>query len=185
MKNQFKMSFLPIALALNVFPSFAQEDPDEAQPAAGVESQQLFFAESELKVIEDEGLRLVNKARVDAGLRELIFVEDLHQAARRYSAEMAKRHFMSHVDPQTHEELRERMDKAGIRFRIAGENLGKARIPGAALAEIARRQVEFWLKSPSHRQNIMDGVFEESAIGAASTPSGKVYFTQFFLVRKK
>ena len=41
--------------------------------------------------------------------------------------------------------------------------------------------VEKWLLSPSHKRNMMDPTWTESAIGLGVTPDGKYYFTQVFI----
>ena len=41
--------------------------------------------------------------------------------------------------------------------------------------------VELWLDSPSHRRNMMDAGWKESAIGVAVAEDGSYYFTQVFL----
>ena len=44
--------------------------------------------------------------------------------------------------------------------------------------------VELWLKSPSHRQNLLKSDWSESAVGIAVADDGSYYFTQVFLTRK-
>ena len=47
-------------------------------------------------------------------------------------------------------------------------------------AELARRLVEGWKRSPGHRRNMLDDKVTETAVAVASAGSGKYYAVQMF-----
>ena len=75
----------------------------------------------------------------------------------------------------------DRADKLGLgEWRAIGENIAfmKGYKNPAAVA------VEKWLLSASHRTNLLNPQWSDSAVGVSMTEDGKCYFTQVFLLRK-
>jgi uncharacterized protein YkwD len=116
----------------------------------------------------------VNAVREREGLAPLAVDDELAAIARRYSCEMARRGFFSHIAPDG-ETMRDRLRKAGKRFAAAGENI--ARIESADPAE---RAVSGWLKSPGHRENMLNTRFTRTGVGVCRAGRA-VYVTQLFL----
>jgi len=81
-----------------------------------------------------------------------------------------------------HDGLRKRIDQVQKHMVIAGaaENVSKHQ-RGSDQAEVA---VAKWLKSPVHLTNI-DGDYDLSGVGAASSSDGTVYITQIFVKLRK
>jgi uncharacterized protein YkwD len=147
-------------LMVLVAPLVAAEAPSGAAP--------------EIVAMERAVVDAVNEGRRREGLAPLIVDHELTRIARDHSCAMARGGFLAHTTPQG-ESLRDRVIKAGKRYVTIGENI--ARIDGR---DPAARAVAGWLKSPSHRENIMSPGFTRVGVGACR--SGRaVYFTQVFL----
>ena len=72
----------------------------------------------------------------------------------------------------------DRADDSGLRkWRAIGENIAFNR----GYQDPITKAVELWLDSPSHRHNMLDAGWLESAIGVAVAADGSYYFTQVFL----
>ena len=67
----------------------------------------------------------------------------------------------------------DRLQAAGISFRVAGENLAYA-----PTVEIAHRGL---MNSPGHRANILSPDFTRVGIGVIVAPNGERMFTQDFI----
>ena len=75
----------------------------------------------------------------------------------------------------------DRADRAGLgRWRAIGENIAY----NQGFKKPLDCAVEGWMNSPSHKENLLDPNWKESAVGIAVTADGTYYFTQVFLVRK-
>jgi uncharacterized protein YkwD len=96
--------------------------------------------------------------------------------ARAYSRQMAEGGFFSHTDPQGRD-VRQRLEKARITWLMVGENLSYS---NGYINPVAA-SVRGWMNSPGHRHNILEGRYNDSAIGAWIASDGTVYFTEIFL----
>ena len=115
---------------------------------------------------------LVNAERTSRGLRPLRRDGDLTQAARKHSADMARRNYFSHVTPGG-EDLGDRIRDAGYGNPgdgwSAGENLGWGTGNRATPAAL----VDAWLASSGHKRNMLKESFRELGVGvAAGAPQG-------------
>jgi len=120
---------------------------------------------------------LINKKRAEFGLSPVVWSEDLERLAHGYSTEMATNNFFSHqgLDGKT---VGNRADSMGIKkWRALGENIAYNRGYDNPFESV----VESWMKSPGHRENILNGRWQKSGVGIAVTPEGAYYFTQVFL----
>ena len=121
--------------------------------------------------------KLVNEKRVAAGEKALVWSDDLARVAFTHSQNMAEYKFFSHrgLDNKM---VSDRADDAHIgHWRAIGENIAYER----GFGDPVEKAVQLWLDSPSHRDNMMDAYWHESAIGVAITSDGSYYFTQVFL----
>ena len=125
---------------------------------------------------EREIFRLVNVERSRSRLGSLHWDDDLALLARNFSRRMARDRFFDHVDPDG-KSVVERAEDAGLRnWRRIGENLFVTeRIDG--FSEFA---VHGWLRSPSHRQNILDRKWTATGVGIAIDRRGNIFITQVF-----
>jgi uncharacterized protein YkwD len=128
---------------------------------------------------EQEIFDLINDERNKKGLGELNWDASLSRLARAYSQKMARENFFSHYDRSG-----EAVDGRAKTMRIKdwskiGENLFFCQGYGNP-SELA---VRGWMKSPTHRQNILDANYTDSGIGIAESEDGKIYITQVFIER--
>ena len=130
----------------------------------------------EIKHLEQECFAEVNKCRKSHGIAALELDDELLAVAREYSRRMADERFFSHTDGEG-KTVRERLARAGIRWRSVGENIASSKgyVNPVAVA------MHGWLESPGHRRNILDSGFRLAAVGAWISRDGAVYFTQVFI----
>lgn len=77
--------------------------------------------------------------------------------------------------------INNRADSVGLsKWRSIGENIAYNR----GYANPLEFAVEGWMKSPAHRDNILNNRWQESGIGIAILADGTYFFTQVFLLRK-
>lgn len=139
----------------------------EPLPAAGATDQ------------EQRVLQLINQERAAKGLRALAWDPILSQAARQHSQNMANRGFFNHVSPDGRT-ASDRIKGCGMRgWSALGENLAF----NQGFADPVAFAVEQWLKSPMHRQNMLSPMWTSSAVGIATAPDGRIFFTELFLAR--
>lgn len=130
--------------------------------------------------VERTAFRLLNQKRVENGLKSLMWSDDLERVARIHSQNMADFKFFSHkgIDGKM---VSDRADCLGVgNWRSIGENIAFNR----GYSDPVEMAVQLWLDSPSHRHNLMDENWKESAVGVAVAADGSYYFTQVFLLRK-
>lgn len=126
---------------------------------------------SEDEIAEDKMLELVNRERTSRGLGALKMDASLQRVARAHSRDMFIRGFFAHVNPDAKDPF-DRMNEAGIVFRVAGENLALA--PNVELAH------QGLMNSPGHRANILTAEFGTVGIGCISAGSyGKMFSQEF------
>lgn len=122
-------------------------------------------------VSEQEMLSFVNEERRRIGLGELVWDEDAAKVARAHSMDMFRRGYFSHENLEGLSPF-DRMERAGLTYTTAGENLAFA-----ASAELAHAGL---MRSPGHRQNLLSKDFGRVGIGVID---GGIYgkmFTQNF-----
>lgn len=130
--------------------------------------------------VERIAFDMINQKRADNGVKPLAWSDELANIARLHSQNMAANKYFSHIGLDGNR-VSDRADNAGLRrWRAIGENIAFNRGYDDPIA----KAVELWLDSPSHRHNLLDGNWKESAVGIAVTSDGSYYFTQIFLLRK-
>lgn len=120
---------------------------------------------------EQKMLSLVNEERAKQGLKQLVWDEELAKVARKHSADMFARGYFAHENPDGLSPF-DRMEQAGVKFQVAGENIAYA--PNVDLAHNGL------MRSPGHRANIMGADYGRLGIGVID---GGIYgkmFTQNF-----
>lgn len=132
----------------------------------------------EIESLERQCFDEVNRVREGYGIEPLELSEELLEVARYYSRRMAEENFFSHVDPEG-QTVRQRVSRAGIRWRVLGENLA---FTSGYINPVAV-SIRGWMESPGHRRNILDGDYRHAAIGAWISKDGTVYFTEIFMRR--
>ena len=123
---------------------------------------------------ENEVFYLVNRERSRAHLEGLIWDERLAKVARDYSRRMAREGFFDHYDPDGKTVL-DRASRVPGWSRI-GENLFVCD-EQPSYTSVAIRG---WLKSPTHRTNMLDRTWTATGIGIATARDGNIFITQVF-----
>lgn len=116
-------------------------------------------------------LKLLNQERALAGLPAVVADERLRSVARAHSEEMFRLSYFSHESPVTGSPF-DRLRRANVPFRAAGENLAYA-----PTVEIAHRGL---MNSPEHRKNILSPDFRRVGIGVVRSGLWGRMFTQNF-----
>ncbi|MEQ1603796.1 MAG: CAP domain-containing protein [Pyrinomonadaceae bacterium] len=149
---------------------------DDDKKKAGVKASVIV----NMAAAEQAAFNQINQKRLEMGLAPLVWSDELAAVARLHSQNMAEFKFFSHrgLDNKL---VSDRADQLKIgRWRSIGENIAFNR----GFQNPVGKAVELWLDSPTHRRNMLDPNWKESAIGVAKAADGAVYFTQVFLVRK-
>lgn len=138
------------------------------------ETIQLHFTQENVTVdeaAEQTMLNLVNHERIKIGLRPLSLSFALRDLARDYGKDMFARGYFSHNNPEGETPF-VRMEKRGINFGAAGENLALA--PNVHLAH------QGLMNSPGHRENILSPEFNKVGIGVIDGGIyGQMYVQEF------
>ena len=100
----------------------------------------------------------VNSERQSKGFTQLTCDMYVSNIAQNHAEDMARRNYFNHVSPEgsTHAT---RLDNAGIKFILAGENLAWGQNSGKDV-------VTKWMNSPGHRANILRRDFTAMGVGA-------------------
>ncbi len=119
---------------------------------------------------EQEVIRLVNKARVQNGLKELTHNWELSRVARYKSQDMKDNRYFSHTSPVYGTPF-QMMKDFGITYRSAGENIARGQASPQAV-------VNAWMNSSGHRANILNASFTQIGVGYVADGN---YWTQMFI----
>ena len=158
----------------------APEARDSSRPASDddVTNPPTNHTLREIAALEDKCLAEVNRLRQAYGLSRLAFDEELLEVARAYSRRMAEEKFFSHEDPEGRT-VRQRVNQAGIEWRMVGENLAYSN----GYTNPVAASLHGWMESEPHKRNLLDTGYTQTAIGAWISSNGTVYFTEIFLKR--
>lgn len=121
---------------------------------------------------EQQAVNLLNQDRAKYGLPALKVNSQLTSVARKHAQDMISRGYFAHNTPEGVTPF-QRLQKAGISYRTAGENLAINRsVAGAEQA---------FMTSSGHRANILNSSYTEVGIGVVRNSSGSVYVVQEFI----
>ena len=118
---------------------------------------------------------LTNAARVRNGLKALELDKPASGTARKHSLDMAQNSFFSHDNLQG--ESFDRMEKDGVSFLNAGENLAY----GQSSSIFAH---EGLMNSPGHRENILLDVYSHLGTGVAFNDELQPFCTELFSLKR-
>jgi uncharacterized protein YkwD len=122
--------------------------------------------------VQQQILALVNQKRKDAGCDPITLDRRLIDAANRHAADMARRGYFDHESPAG-ENAGSRVTGAGYVWRRYGENIAKGQSsPFQVMTD--------WMKSPGHRENILDCRLDEMGVGLALASDRTPYWVQEF-----
>lgn len=119
---------------------------------------------------------LVNRERTRSRLNYLEWDEGLAKVARNFSRQMAHENFFRHADRNG----RTVVDRArNARWSKIGENLFMCE----AVDNFTSFSVRGWMRSSSHRKNILDREWTGTGVGVYRTRDDRVFVTQVFIRR--
>ncbi|TCO74936.1 spore coat assembly protein SafA/uncharacterized YkwD family protein [Marinisporobacter balticus] len=150
------------------------QNPQIKNPSLIYPGQKLNIPDiKDIKVLENEVIKLVNMERSKNGLQPLTTNWQLSRCARYKSQDMINKNYFAHQSP-TYGSPFKMMESFGLHFSAAGENIAKGqRTPQAVM--------NAWMNSPGHRSNILSTSFSEIGVGLAKDKSGVCYWTQMFM----
>jgi hypothetical protein len=120
----------------------------------------------DIPAVEKHIVEMTNKVRVEHKLGEVGINAKLKAAAKSYAEFLAKSLVFSHTADGR--EPAERATAAGYGWCSVGENLAAyLDSRGFETRELARKSVESWLNSPSHRENLLAPFATEIGVGVA------------------
>ena len=121
-------------------------------------------------------LERVNQVRAQHKLIELAPSADLARVARAHAEDMARRGYLSHVNPEGQNPL-QRTQAAGVAgFRLLAENIGASTIAGDRLESI----VAEWLRSRDHRENLLNPAFNTSGVAIVEAADGRTILVELY-----
>lgn len=139
---------------------------DEVVPLS-IDKRQLAIDEA-----SEQGMfRMVNEERKKRAIKELTWEPKIAVVARAHATDMWERSYFGHISPEG-EDVGDRLNKAGIGFETAGENL--------ALAPTLQTAHQGLMNSEGHRANILDTEFNKVGIGVIDNGVYGKMFVQVF-----
>lgn len=120
-------------------------------------------------------IELTNQERQKHNLSPLKVSPLLNEAARRKAGDMFAFDYWAHKSPSGREPW-SFLEEVGYDYRVAGENLAR---------DFSRPEavIQAWMKSPSHRENILNSKFKEIGVAVVDGTLGGIRTTlvvQFF-----
>ena len=106
-----------------------------------------------------ELLTRIDAERREAHRRPLVLDPRLSAAAQRHADDMLAQSYFAHRD-RDGKTVRERARAAGYEWTAIGENI-------ALDQQSVKEVVESWMRSPGHRENILDRRYTQTGIGLA------------------
>ena len=140
-----------------------------SQDSIQLEVENFVFSVDE--VSEKEMLRLVNAERKKYGIGELGLRNELVPVARNHAQDMWEGQYFGHVSPDG-KDVGDRLEKADVSYKIAGENL--------SLAPTVQTAHTGLMNSEGHRKNILDPEFKRIGIGVIDNGVYGKMFVQVF-----
>ncbi len=114
---------------------------------------------------EQQIIDLVNQTRKDAGLPALVCDATLANLAKIRAQDMVSNNYLHSISP-TYGSVFDMLDKVGIEYRYAGENLARATSINAAFNSL--------MAAGSHRSNVLNTNFERIGVGVMTQGYHKV-----------
>jgi uncharacterized protein YkwD len=166
---------VPVLIALALLPSGCRA-PVGAPFPAPASRYAAAAAEDPLERLNRKVFALANRQRKLHRLPELAWNDVLTRQARLQSTNMMERGFFAHVDP-VRGGLPARLRAAGIQWIRCGENIFREQ----GLDDPPDAAVDGWMKSPAHRESLLDPLFTQTGVGIAISPDTEYFITQIFI----
>jgi uncharacterized protein YkwD len=135
----------------------------------------------DLTDLRSKALELVNEAREQHGLPALQSRPELDRAAQAHAEDMLNRNYFDHVSPEGKTVFDRYVAAGGSRWQLVAENIGRcATCKGAPrMADVTRLQ-EGWMRSASHRENILNPGVTQFGFGMVAAAERGLYAVQSF-----
>jgi uncharacterized protein YkwD len=133
------------------------------------------LAQQRTESVEHQIFDAANEARRAQGLMRLKWDPTLARAARQHASLMARQNALSHQFPNE-PSLSTRASRAGLYFISIAENVAQ----GSDAGNISDQ----WVKSPEHRQNLLDPDMNVIGIGVAER-DGELFAVEDFAKIKR
>ncbi|WP_271400079.1 CAP-associated domain-containing protein [Salinicoccus roseus] len=116
---------------------------------------------------------LVNATRYEYGVKPLEAYEEAGMAAQGHSEDMAENNYFNHDSPDG-ETLKDRVDEAGVQYRMAGENIAM----GHTSPIFSHHSL---MNSMEHRVNTLKPAFTHLGTGTAYNDEDIPYYTENYI----
>ncbi|MEZ2457356.1 CAP-associated domain-containing protein [Salinicoccus roseus] len=116
---------------------------------------------------------LVNATRYEYGVKPLEAYEEAGMAAQGHSEDMAENNYFNHDSPDG-ETLKDRVDEAGVKYRMAGENIAM----GHTSPIFSHHSL---MNSMEHRVNTLKPAFTHLGTGTAYNDEDIPYYTENYI----
>ena len=126
---------------------------------------------------EQQLLALTNADREQNGLPPLALDPTTLSVARERAATQLSAPSLSHYDANGQLAFAQLLERAGVAYSLAGENLARS---SSLDSDVTERVEDALMHSPSHRKNILEQTFTQVAIGAATDAEGRISFAEIF-----
>ena len=160
MKNLFKPQKIIVRFFIIVF------------LITGFHLNAVYIKKSDIREIEKEILQMINFERSSRGIKPLKYNSALFMAAESHNRKMIEMNKLSHKF-KNYKSLDERIKDVDVFFAKAGENIA---LSTACVSKYIHRG---FIKSKSHKENILDKEFTHCGISLIETKKG-FYITQEF-----
>ncbi|GAA3341466.1 hypothetical protein GCM10020358_32910 [Amorphoplanes nipponensis] len=161
----------------------ADEQPTVDKPARTTKASNVSAAQRDVTTsqalstdpggsVQQQALALVNENRRRGGCDDVTVDRRLIVAANGHADEMARRGYFAHEDSRGGR-AGDRVTDAGYQWSRYGENIARGQ---DSVAEV----VDGWMRSPEHRENIMDCGLREVGVGLAFSADRTPYWVQDF-----
>lgn len=127
-----------------------------------------------LQKSEQQLLTLINQERQKVKAKALKLDENLQNAARLKAQDMVSNKYFSHTS-QKYGTVFDMLKKHKIKYKIVGENI-------AASADV-KETLKAWMKTESHKKNILNKNFNYTGIGIAQSKDYGLIIVQEFVGR--
>lgn len=152
----------------------------EGKASSRKQESRRFLKPSEVAGLETNILKLTNEERVRHGLKQLQSSDALNYLAKNQSHNMCESKVLAHENeafPEGWKKLIQRLKM--VKVRSGAENVA-LRTVESDHQEWAREVVKGWMKSPSHRKNILEPMHRYLGVGVAPCENRIAYATQVF-----
>jgi uncharacterized protein YkwD len=119
----------------------------------------------------------MNAQRVASGLAPMRANATLVTIASVRAQDMVDHHYFAHVNPGTGDDVFTLLDRYGVNYTLAGENLESNTLSGSASAQ---RAFESMSNSPVHHGHMLSATFTDIGGARAVDAAGNSYFVMVF-----